>query len=337
MMSIGAWAKWIVLAGALILSLAACDAPAAVANENALPITLAEGQAFWLRFGSQESVPLPAASEMGWDDQIWTAPEQGAQVQLADGSLVRLSPNARISVQRPYASDSRPVLRLLSGQVQVTARSSGFFVETYREVPLALHIALVNLILLPKETPGDFDLLFEQDTAKASVASGAVDVRAADVRGTLQVKWRAELAPGEPLRIISPTTPTPTATWTPRASPTSLFTATATPTATRTQTPVIRRSPTPSPASTTTPAVSPPTDTPVSNPGGGGGKPPPPPTNTPVPPTNTPPPRPPTNTPVPPTPTPRPVPTGGPEPTDTPASAGVIPTLPLPTITLPLP
>jgi hypothetical protein len=299
MKAIGTWAKRILVLGALALSVVACGGPVAVASGSTLPIALTEGQAYWVQFDNQQPASLPATAEISWDDEIWTS-GQSAALQLADGSLIRIGPNSRLSVRRPFAANGRPIFRLTSGRLDIEARSSGFSVESYREVPLALRIERVNVILDPQGNASQFSLRFDADTAKAEVTSGVVDVRAADVRGTLEAEWRAELVPGEMLKIIPPVTPTPIASPTSAVSPTP--TPTWTPTATATSIPTIRRTFT---ASTATP-TNPPAATNPPDSGGGGSNPPPAPTN-PPPPTNTPPP-PPTDTPAPPPTDPRPTP-----------------------------
>ncbi len=303
-MSIGAWAKRTVALVALTIGVAACEEPAVTSN-GTLPLTLSVGQAVWLRAGSQESIPLPETADIAWDDQIMTTAEQDAVLQLADGSVIRLGPNSRISLRRPYASDTRPIIRLMTGQMQIAAHSRGFLIESYREVPQSLRIVLVNLILDPLETPATFSLAFEEDTAKSVVESGAVEARAAGGQGTLRAEWRAELAPEQPLLIIPPYTPTARASRTPTPSQTPTVTLTPSATATRTATPPITRIPgATAVVPTNTPVVSEPQPTAI------------PPTATPVPPTNTPLPTvpPPTNTPKA---TPPP-----PPPSDTPTPAG---------------
>jgi hypothetical protein len=259
---------------ALTIVVAACEEPV-VTSGDTLPLTLSVGQAVWLRAGSQESIPLPETADIAWDDQIMTTGEQDAVLQLADGSVIRLGPNSRISLRRPYASDPRPVVRLLTGQMQIAAHSRGFLTESYREVPQSLRIVLVNLILDPLETPATFSLAFEEDTAKAVVDSGVVEARAADGQGTLRAGWRAELAPEQPLLIISPHTPTARASRTPTPSQTPTMTLTPTYTPTVRATPPITQLPGATAAApTNTPFMPQPTAIP--------------PTATPVPPTNTP-------------------------------------------------
>jgi len=300
-MSIGVCANRVIVLGVLAVSIAACAAPIPVANEEGMPLTLAEGQAVWLRFGNQEPTPVLTTVVIDTDDQIWSSADQGAVLQLADNSLIRMSPDARISLRRPYASDGRPTLRLLSGAVHISAQSSGFLVESYREVPLSLRIVLVHMVLEPQGSFSDFELAFDSDTATARVNSGEVNVRAADVYGTLKAGWRAELAPDQALRIIPPAIPIPSISPSPTATQTATSTLTWTPTATATATPVAAATnspistaggPTPEP----TDKPEPPPDTPAPPPD----TPPPPP-----PPPDTPPPPPPTDTPEPP---PRPTP-----------------------------
>jgi hypothetical protein len=271
-MSSGAWAKRMMALAALTIGVAACEEPV-VTSGGTLPLTLSVGQAVWLRAGSQESIPLPETADIAWDDQIMTTAEQDAVLQLADGSVIRLGPNSRISLRQPRASDTRPVIRLLTGQMQIAAHGRGFLIESYREVPQSLRIVLVNLILDPLETPATFSLAFEEDTAKSVVDSGAVEARAADGQGTLHAGWRAELAPEQPLVIISPYTPTARASRTPTPSQTPTLTLTPSATATRTATRPVTRLPV---EPTNTPFIPQPQPTAI------------PPTATPVPPTHTP-------------------------------------------------
>lgn len=308
-MSSGTWAKLRRILGVLALGLAACEGPAAQVTTLSVPLAILEGNAFWLPTGQQESIPLNGSVSLSLDDQVWTPPDQDATLQLADGSSIHLAPDSKLSLRRPYGADSRPVFRLLTGRFDVTAVSSSFVVESYREIPVALRIALAYMVLEPKGTPSAFVLAFDGDTVKAQVESGAVDVRTLDAAGTLQAEWRAVLEPDALLRIISPVTLTPTPSRTPIASPTSPATATGTATATPTATATRSFIP-----STPTATAIIPTNTATAASGGSKPKPTatnPPPTNTPIPPSNTPEPTP-TPTPPRPTATPQtPAPTAG--------------------------
>ena len=309
-MSIGAHIPRTLIVALAAWLVASCggsgSAALSVGSGNTLALTLIEGQAFWLPQRASQSSPITGSVTIGWDDQIWSSPESAATLQLADGSQIRMSANTRITLHRPDVVDTRPVFQLLTGAISVSARSDGFLVESYREVPLSLRIFLVNLVLEPKSKASEFDLAFVEDTAEASVSEGLVDVRYLEDGGTLQARWRARLVPGESLRIVPPLdftatippneiTPSATPTITPTPSPT----ATPTPTATVTRRPVTR---------TPTATIEVPTNTPESNSGGGEEPPPPRPTKSPPtvpPPTEPPPPPPPTDTPE-----PRPTPGG---------------------------
>ena len=308
-MSVGVWTKQIVVLSLVVVFLAACtETTAPIVNEAKLPVLLVEGQGFWLPAGQQQPSPISGQIEIGWDDQVWASSEQGAVFQLADGSLVRMSPDARIGLRQQYA-DTQPAIQLLSGSIKVSAHSSGFLIETYRQVPLSLRIALVNMILQPKGASAEFELAFVENTAEASVSAGVVDVSTSEDSGTLQARWQAKLVPGESLEIIPPfdftptISPNATPTRTPTPTPTWTATMTATPTATATR----RRTAIPQATATEVATlVSIPTDTPVPDDGGGEPKPPKP---TPVPPTPVPPtPVPPTEVPPTPVPTERPTP-----------------------------
>jgi hypothetical protein len=303
----------------LVIALAACAPRPPLVSNGVLAIALAEGQASIRRYNSSQEESLPATVQLGWNDDIATSPDNSAVLRLADDTLITLNPETRISLRRPYPPDERPVLRLLSGAVHVVAQDSDLLVESYREVPISLRIALINMVLEPKGSSSDFSLGFEGDMASAQVKSGEVDVRAGADQGTLMARWRAELAPNEALRIIPPPevlltlSPAPTATHTAtptltRGTPTAVATVTRTATATRV---IVRPTRTVTLAVTPT-AVSRPTDTPGSGGGGGGPKPQPtaipptavPPTAVPptaIPPTAVPPTAPPRDTPPPPT------------------------------------
>ncbi|HEY4690798.1 MAG TPA: FecR domain-containing protein [Anaerolineae bacterium] len=286
--------RWLVLT-ALVVGVTACSEPTVEVNTTAVLVTLKEGQAFFWRAGSQESIPLVGTVEVDWDDRILTTSDQGATLQLSDDSLIHLDPSSRLTLRRSSSADRRPSFRLTAGKVRITAQSTDFMVETYREVPLSLRIELINMFLEPRGTPSDFTVMFdEDDSAKARVDSGVVDVHTAEGQGTLKAAWRAELVPGQPLLIIPPITPTSTASRTPTASSTPTATHTFTTTPTRT------RVPTRPPTATDTPIPAPPPNTP----GDSGPKP----TNPPAPQPTTPPtnPLPPTSTSEPPTPEPRP-------------------------------
>jgi hypothetical protein len=306
---ISAWARRTAVFGALLLGLAACAEPSVEAKIAHLRLDLVDGQAFWASHDRSEPVPMPDSVEANWEDQVWTTPDQTALLQLPDNSQIQLLPDSRLVVRRPRVGDSRPVLRLVDGEIRVVAHSNSFVVESYREVPLALRIALLNMVLDPRGTPAEFDLKFDGDTVKALARHGAIDVQATDVVGTLLADWRAELTPDDLMSIIAPTTPTPTPSRTPTPSHTPTITPTATPTATATRV-IIRFTATPTATASPEPTQeSSPTNPPP--PPGGGPKPQPTATNPP------PPTEPPTNTPVPPTEAPRPTPPGDP-PTDTP-------------------
>ncbi|MGH2593822.1 MAG: FecR domain-containing protein [Anaerolineae bacterium] len=293
-MSIGVWVRRMIVLHALAIGLAACTEPVSLAQNDALSLTLLEGQASWLTVDDQKSTPLSATVSVGWEDEISSRPDQGAVVRLADNSVIRMRLDTRLKIRRPYGSDTRPVIRLLRGAVHVSAQSAGFVVESYREVPHSLRIVLVNMVLEPQGSFSDFELAFDADTATARVNSGQVEVSATDIRGMLMAEWRAELAPDQALRIIPPYTPTPLFGPTPSATLIGIPTWTWTPTATAT--------PSKTPTRTAT-AVIAPTNTPE------------PPADTPEPPTNTPePPPPPTETPEPPAPTDTPEPTRRPAP-----------------------
>lgn len=290
-MSICVWAKRVmVLSWLAILATACADTTASVIANTSVTFKVVEGQAFRLQAGQQNATPISGSMEAIWDDQLSTAPDGDATLQLADGSLIQMRADTRISLHRPYPLETRPVVQLLDGSITVSAHSGDVFFETYREVPLSLRIIIVNLILEPKQAPSEFKLAFEDNTAVAAVNSGVVDVRADEESGTLLSRWQARLAPGEALQIIPPADFTPTispfatATRTPTPTPTLTPSATATPTSTPTRRPVTR-TPTPSAASEAAPKE------------GGGSKPPRPnPTDTPLPPpplpTDTPPPPP---------------------------------------------
>ena len=297
-------ARGLLALGALVLYVSGCQPTASVSDNGVVPATLAEGQAFWLRAGSLESIPVPIYLDISWGDVLWTPPDQEATLRLADGSLLHLGTDSRMSVRAPYPTDTRPIFRLTGGQLGVDAQSGSFFVESYREVPQSLRLVLINMRLLPVGTPAQLDLVFDEAGVTASVFSGMVEALSGDVRGTLESGWQAVLTVDQPLRIISPTTPTPTASKTPTPSRTATRTRTptATPTPTATQTATVQIiSPTATPPPTEPPEnggqqptatpLPPPTDTP------------PPPTDTPVPPTD-----PPTTEPTRPPPTPQPTP-----------------------------
>ena len=295
-------ARWLLALVALAVCVSGCQPTASVSENGVVPATLAEGQAFWLRGGSLESIPVPISLDIAWGDVIWTPPGQEAVLQLADGSRLHLGLDSRVTVRAPYPSDTRPIFRLSSGQLGVDAHSGSFFVESYREVPQSLRLVLISMRLSPVATPSEFDLVFNDNGVTSSVFSGSVEALSGDVRGALEAGWRAILTLDQPLLIIPPTTPTPTASNTPTPSPT----ATATPTRTRTATP------TPTPnltvtvgtiVATGTPGTPPPPTEPPDN----GGKPQPtappptapPPTEPPPPPTEPPEPTPPPETPGP--------------------------------------
>ena len=177
-----------------------------------------------------------------------------------------------MSVRAPYSFDTGATFRLTQGRVDVDARGGRFLVESYREVPQSLRLALINMRLSPVGTPSLFNLVFDGDAVTTSVFTGTVEVLSGEVRGTLEAGWQAVLAVDQPLRIISPATPTPTASNTPTPSRTA--TRTRTPTATPTAPP------------TATVRIIPPTATPTERPDNGGQPPPtpvPPPTDVPPP------------------------------------------------------
>lgn len=285
----------------LALGLAACSEPTTVPNSASISLTLVEGQVSWYRVDSQSVVDLRGTVSPLWGDELSTKGD--ATLQLADHTLIRMKPNTQFRLRRPLSAAERPTLRLLSGAVTVSAQGAGFSVETYREVPLSLRIVVVNVVLEPQSQTSDFEMGFDNDVVKARVNSGEVQVRSADVVGTMLADWRAELIPGDALQIIPPHTPTPL------FSPTPTPTLTGTPTPTWTSTATFTPRPTLAPA-TRTPTQPPPP--PTEDQGGGGGAKP-----TPVPPTSTS--APPTNTPKPPQPTATDAPTSTRTPRDTPA------------------
>ena len=176
-MSIGVWVRRMIVLDALAISLVACAERVSLSSNDALSLTLIEGQASWLLFDDQKSTPLSATVSVGWEDEISSPPDQGAVVRLADNSVIRMSPDTRLKIRRSYGSDTRPVIRLLRGTVHVSAQSAGFVVESYREVPLSLRIVLVNMVLEPQGSFSDFELAFDSDAATARVNSGQVEVR----------------------------------------------------------------------------------------------------------------------------------------------------------------
>lgn len=314
MLSTGPRLKRIIVLQLLVTGLAACGEAAAPLNAAPLSLTVVEGQAFWFQYENQANASLTGSVTLGWEDEVSSPASEGAVLRLPDNSVIRMDPDTRFKLRRPYAANNRPVLRLLRGGLHISAQGASFDVESYREVPLSLRIVLVNMILEPQGSNSDFEIVFDGDTAKARVNSGEVGVRATDARGMLLAAWQAELVPDQTLKIIPPYTPTFTPSLTPSITPTRE--ARRSPIFTATFTPVRRpiRPATVTPGATST-AVAAPTNTP----GDGGGEPKPPratntplpsPTNTPVPQTDTPPasptntPQPPRDTPTPGTPTP---------------------------------
>lgn len=264
----------------LAIGLAACGEPAA-APSNVAPISLAltEGQALWFRAADQTSVPLTADVTPNWEDEISTLADQSATLRLGDSTILRMQPDTRFKLRRPYSSaNNRPVLRLLRGSLDFSVQGANFAVESYREVPLSLRIVLVNVVLEPQGGSSEFQIAFEGDSAEVKVRSGQVNISATDVRGTMSADWRAVLVPGETLQIIPPYTPTP------QFSPTPMPTGTGSPSATWTATSTRVTLSTRPPVTATQPPPPPPTED-------GGQSPKPtrePPTNTPIPATNTP-------------------------------------------------
>src|SRR3972149_964741 len=78
----------------------------------------------------------------------------------AGGSHLRLGVDSRMSVRAPYSFDTGATFRLTQGRVDVDARGGHFLVESYREVPHSLRLALINMRLSPIGTPSLFKLVF---------------------------------------------------------------------------------------------------------------------------------------------------------------------------------
>lgn len=302
-MSFATWARRAVMFGLIAMSLLACsEPPPVVSDETQTTLTLVEGQATWFHRRSQSQSQLSGSAGLNWDDRISTSSESGAVLELPDNTLIKMGPDTQITVRRPFPPDDRTVIRLLSGKVQINTQSTRFRFDSYREVPKAFQIVIVNMIIEPIETPGVFDLQFDENTSLTEVFSGSIGVRASGTEGLLMPLWRAELVPGEELRIISPYTPTPRDTRT--------LTPTLTPSVT--QTPSVTSTPSVTPTPTSTQTYTPRPTVPSATP-----------TDTAVPPTNTPRPRP-TKTPVPPTliPSNTPLPTFTPSDTPRPTPGG---------------
>lgn len=281
--------------GLFALSLIACNgsAPEQVKDDAQTAFKLIEGEALWRQITAQSEMIINDSIGVGWDDEISTDLEGAATLQLDDKTIIEMGPDTVISVSRPYPTETRPVIRLLFGSILVTAQSTNYRFDSYRQIPINFQIVNVDIMIEPLDTPGKFNLRFENDTAIVDVFSGLIDASHGLVQGQMGAEWRAELVPAEPMRIIPPWTPTPFQTPT--------FTATSTPTSTNTPTP------TNTPTNTNTPrpatATFTPTDTFTPEP-----------TDTPAPPTNPPPKPKPTDSP---TPTAPPTETQRP-PTDTP-------------------
>jgi hypothetical protein len=164
-----------------------------------------------------------------------------------------MEPGTILELMHPLPSESRPVFRLLSGRIAVTAESSEQLFDVYTSVTESFTFEILNFVVDNQQAGTAFQLWLEDSTAQISVGpEGLVRVSTEKNEEILQAKWKAWAEPDGEIHVVKPRptdTPTPTATSTATHSPTPTMTdtPTVTPTPTATQTP------TPTPVSTLTP------------------------------------------------------------------------------------
>lgn len=242
----------------VVLPLTACretttPASSPVAHEGSVALHLMDG-AIWVQRVSggdwmreQESFKLDFGQKMRTEDE-------DAELELADGSTLRLLASSTVQIiQNPF-SDERPVFRLQKGALEVVAQSSSFLVDTDRTVAVAFTMRRLSMSIVPLEAGSAFRLQLEEETSSLSVDSGEVQVTSRDQQVALSAGEQAFVDASEELQVIA----LPTATPTSATPPTPTLPPGVTPTETATPTPEV----TPTPSATPTPLYTP-TPTPL--------------------------------------------------------------------------
>jgi len=248
-------ARAILLLTLLISPLTACrqtsTPPPPVAAEGSITLHLISGSVWVQRVKGEDWTQEQGSFKLGFGHKVRTQ-DTNAELELADGSILRLMQSSTVQIVRASQSDERPVFRLLKGSLEVVAQSSSFLVDTNRTISVAFTMRILSMTIAPLEPGSVFRLWLEEESSFLSVDTGRVEVTSGYQQATLSTGEQAIVDESEELQVIAVPTATPT-TATTETTETPTLLPGVTPTDTLTPTPEA----TPTPSITPTPAVTP--------------------------------------------------------------------------------
>ncbi|MDY7040858.1 MAG: FecR domain-containing protein [Chloroflexota bacterium] len=249
-------ARAIFLLSLVISTLTACrqtpSPTTPVASEGAIAIRLTDGLVWVQHENSGDWVREEDSFALSFGHRLRTE-DMDAELELADGSILRLMQSSTVEIVRSSPSDERPTFRLLRGALEVVAQSSSFQVDTTRTISVSFTMRRLDMTVVPLEPGTMFRLWLEAESSSLSVEAGRVEVTSEDQRATLSAGEQAAIDESEQLQITALPTATPTTAATPTLPPGVTPTDTLTPTPQFTPTPSV----TPTPLFTPTPTALP--------------------------------------------------------------------------------
>jgi hypothetical protein len=249
-------ARAILLLTLVLSTLTACDRttplPSPVATDGSIALLLVSGSAWVQRVGGGDWVQEQGSFTLSFDHKVRTQ-DENAELELADGSILRLLQSSEMQIVRTSQSDERPVFRLLKGTLEVVACSTSFLVDTNRTISVAFTMRTLSMTITPLEPGTVFRLWLEEELSSLSVDTGRVEVTSRDQHATLSTGEQASVDANQELQVITVPTATPTT-----ATPgTPTLPPGVTPTNTLTPTPKVTPTPAPTPTPTSLPVLYP--------------------------------------------------------------------------------